>query len=97
MRYATVLPCLLALMMSFPAKSDPGADTLEDIATGIREYFPRSEISAFTCAGMTCSKAINFGHFSAVIVVTKGADARPAAIVQRDQCSVTMLGFPKAS
>ena len=38
MRYSTVLPCLLALMMSLPAKSDPGPDTLEDIAIGIREY-----------------------------------------------------------
>lgn len=82
MRYSTVLPCLLALMMSFPAKSDPGADTLEDIAMGIREHFPRSEISAFACAGITCSKTINFGHFSAVIVVTKGTDAVDHALPQ---------------
>jgi len=69
-----------ALLASFPANSDWGTETLEDIAAGIRERFPRLEISAFTCAGVTCSKTINFFTFSAVIVVTMGANDRPVAI-----------------
>ena len=80
MRYAKLLPCLLILITSFIARADPRTDTLEDIAMGIREHFPRAEISAFSCAGATCSKKINFVWFSAYIVVTMGTDARPAAI-----------------
>jgi hypothetical protein len=83
-----LLPCLVALLASFPANSDSGTETLEAIAAGIRERFPRLEISAFTCAGVTCSRTINpmyetplgFFTFSADIVVTVGANERPVAI-----------------
>jgi hypothetical protein len=74
------LPLLLAMVMSFPASSALGVETLEDIATVLRERFPRLEISPFVCADSTCSRTLNFVWFRASLVVTTGPDARPAAV-----------------
>jgi hypothetical protein len=46
----------------------------------LREQLPKSEISPFTCAGLTCSAKIRFGASDANIVVTMGANERPSAI-----------------
>ena len=80
MRIFKLLPCLLALLTPLPANSNSGTETLEDIAVGIRARFPRLEMSPFACAGVTCSKTINFFTFSAFVVVTMGANERPIAI-----------------
>lgn len=80
MRFRRLFPYLLALTMSLPAGANAGPDTLEDVAMGIRERFPRLEISPFSCADTTCSKTLSFVWFKTTVVVTMGADGRPAAI-----------------
>src|SRR5262245_52301323 len=82
MRYAKLLACLLALMTAWHAKADPDPqpEALTAIAMGIREHFPRLEISPFSCLEATCSSKIDFVWFSALVVVTMGADAQPVAI-----------------